>query len=215
MRAFGTVMLREWRLRARGGGWAASLGLFLGVCGLAPLAFGREAELLSAAGPGLVWIAAGLALLIGLDGLYEEERASGGLDVLRLSAVPLPLVVLAKAIAAWATAGLPLVLAAPLALVAYGRSAEEALFGTLGLLLGTPALALLATAIGALAAGVRRGTGLVVFLCLPLFVPAFVLGPSSAGTAPGGALLLLAAFSLQALAVCPFVGAAGLRAVAD
>ena len=209
------LLLREVRLRARGGGWAASLGLFASACAVAPLALGRDAALIAAAGPALVWVAAALSVLLGLDGLYEEDRAGGALDVVRLSPVPLSAYVLAKAAAGWLTACLPLALLSPLVLLGFGASGPAAATGALGLLLGTPALALLAAALGALAAPLRRGTGLVVFLGLPLFVPALVFGPDSAGERPLGALLLLAAFSLQALAVCPFVGAAGLRAAGD
>ena len=76
----------------------------------------------------------------------------------------------------------------------------------------TVAVIRLAGTIGALCAGVRRGTGLLVFLALPLFVPCLVFGPATAGEAPGAPLLLLGAFSLQALAVCPFVAAGAIRA---
>ena len=210
-----SLLARECRLRLRGGGWAASLGLFAAACGLAPLALGREPQLIAAAGPAFVWIAAALATLLGLDGLYEEDRAGGALDVIRLGPAPLWTYVLAKAAAGWGAACLPIVLLSPLVFLGFGRSGAEAASGALGLLLGTPALALLAAALGALASGVRRGTGLVVFLGLPLFVPALVFGPDAAGERPGGALLLLAAFSLQALAVCPLIGALGLRAASD
>jgi heme exporter protein B len=210
--SFGAVLRRELTLRLRGGGWAASLGLFAAACGLAPLALGRDPDLLREAGPAILWLAASLACLLGLDGLYEEEVAAGGMDVLRLSPAPLPLVMLAKALGGWAAACLPLVLAGPVVLLAFGLEAGRAAYGTLALLLGTPALALVAGAVGALCAGLRRGTGLLVFLALPLFVPALVFGPAAAGQVPLAPLLLLAAFSLQALAACPFVAAAAIRA---
>lgn len=205
---------RELALRLRGGGWAASLGLFAVAGGLAPLGLGRDAALLAQAGPGVLWLAASLSLLLGLDGLYEEDVRAGGLDVLRLSVLPLPLVMLVKMTAGWGAACLPLALASPVLLTAFGVPPGAAAAGALGFLLGTPALALIAGTIGALCAGLRRGTGLLVFLALPLFVPALVFGPASAGDAPGAPLLLLAAFSLQTLAVCPFVAAAAMRSQA-
>ena len=212
MRAFLAVLARALRLRLRGGGWAASLGLFVTACALAPLALGRDEALLAAAGPGLVWIAASLSVLLGLDGSFEEDARSGALDVQRLSPLPLPLALLAHAVAGWLTACLPLALASPLLLAGFGTSGGGAASGALGLLLGTPALALTATALGAMLSGLRRGTGLLVVLALPLFVPSLVFGPAACGREPGVPLLMLAASSLLALAVCPALAAAGLKA---
>ena len=212
MSPLAAVFSQALRARARGGGWAASLGLFAAAGALAPLGLGRDEALLAQAGPGLLWFSASVALLLGLDGLYEEDLRGGGLDVLRLTRLPLPLVLLAKIAAGWVATCLPLVLVSPVLLLAFGLGPAEAASGSLGFALGTPALALLAGTAAALCAGLRRGAGLLVFLSLPLFVPALVFGPASAGEAPGGPLLLLAAFSLQALAVCPFAAAAALKA---
>jgi len=202
---------RELALRLRGGGWAASLGLFAVATALAPLGIGRDAALLAQAGPGILWLAASLSLLLGLDSLFEEDLRTGGLDLLRLSPLPLPLVALVKIACGWGATCLPLVLASPVLLLAFGLPAGNALGGTLGVLLGTPALALLAGTLGALLSGLRRGTGLLVFLALPLFAPALVFGAASTGEAPAGPLLFLGAYSLQALAICPFAAAAALR----
>lgn len=203
-------LLREWRLRARGGGWAAAVGLFAVAGGLSPLALGQDPDLLAAAAPAILWLSAILSLLIGLDGLYEEDFRTGGLAVYRLSPLPLSLIVLLKTTAAWAACCLPLVMISPLLLFALG--AEDPMMGTLGFLLGTPGLALIAATLGALCAGMRRGTALIVFLAIPLLTPALVFGPASAGDATLVPLLVLAAFSLQALALCPFLAAAALKA---
>lgn len=210
MSAASAAFLREWRLKARGGGWAAAVGLFAVAGGLAPLALGRDPEFLAAAGPAILWLSAILSLLIGLDGLYEEDFRTGGLAVYRLSPLPFPLVMLIKTAAAWCATCLPLVLIAPALLIAFG--AEDPLSGTLGFLLGTPGLALLAASLGALCAGMRRGAALIVFLALPLLTPALVFGPASAGASPLVPLLILGAFSLQALALSPFIASAALKA---
>lgn len=212
MSALSALLRRELALRARGGGWAASLGLFAVAGGLAPLALGREPALLAAAGPGWLWIAACLSLLLGLDGLYEEEVAGGGLDVLALAGPPLPLVALIKMIGGWVSCCIPLGAGAPLLLLGYGASPAEAAFGGLGFLVGSPALALLAGTVSALCANLRRGTGLLVFLALPLFVPTLVFGPASASDAPLGPLLFLGAFSLLCVGICPLIAAGALRA---
>lgn len=210
MSALSALFAREWRQRLRGGGWSASVGLFVLSVGLAPLSLGRDPDILAAAAPAVLWLAASLSLLIGLDGLYEDDMKSGGLEIYALSPVPLSVVVLIKVATAWLVSCLPLVAVAPLAFFALNM--DHVLTGTLGFLLGTPALALLTGAIGALCAGLRKGTSLIVFLSLPLFAPALVFGPGAASSEPGVPLLILAAFSLQALAISPFVAAAALRA---
>ncbi|MEM9234065.1 MAG: heme exporter protein CcmB [Pseudomonadota bacterium] len=204
------TLTREWRLKARGGGWAAAVGLFAVAGGLSPLALGSDPELLSAAAPAVLWLSAILSLLIGLDGLYEEDFRAGGLAVYRLSPLPFPLVILIKTAAAWAATCLPLVLISPVLLYALG--AEAPVTGMIGFLLGTPGLALIASALGALCAGLRRGTALIVFLAIPLMTPALVFGPASAGGEPLVPLLVLGTFSLQALALCPFIASAALKA---
>ena len=96
-----TVFLREWRLRSRGGGWAAAVGLFTVAGGLSPLALGSDPALLTATAPAVLWLAAILSLLIGLEGLYEEDFRTGGLAVYRLSPMPFSLIILIKTAAAW------------------------------------------------------------------------------------------------------------------
>ncbi|WOI53406.1 heme exporter protein CcmB [Parvularcula sp. LCG005] len=203
------ILWRELRLRLRGGGWAAAAGLFAVTAGLAPLSLGRDPELLATAAPAVLWLAASLSLLIGFDALYEEDLKSGGMALYRLSPVPLPLTLLLKTLAAWIVTCLPLAILAPVLLAAFG--VERPMMGGLGFVLGTPGLALIASSVGALCAGLRRGTALFVFLALPLFIPALVFGPQATSETALGPLLFLAAFSLQAIAICPFVAAAAIR----
>ena len=61
----------------------------------------------------MLWIAALLATLLGLDRLFQDDRDDGSLDHLILSGMPLELVVLAKAIGHWLATGLPLVVGTP------------------------------------------------------------------------------------------------------
>lgn len=209
MGALAATFQRELKLRLRGGGWASSLGLFIAATGLAPLALGRDPALLAATGPALMWIAACLSLLMGLDGLYEEDLRAGGLATYRLTPQPLALTILMKMMAAWITTCVPLIVASPVILFAFG--VETGWVGMAAVAMGTPALAVLAGTIGALCAGLRRGSALIVFLSFPLFAPALVFGPATTGDAPLIPLLVLGVFSLQAIALCPIIAAAALR----
>src|SRR3954453_7293418 len=113
--AFLAVVARDLRLAARIGGSGALRPLvFLLVVTPVPFALGPDLNLLARIGPAILWLAAVLSTLIGLDRLFQADEEDGSLDLLCAAPAPLELVVLAKAIAHWLTTGLPLALAAPL-----------------------------------------------------------------------------------------------------
>ncbi|MES1201918.1 MAG: heme exporter protein CcmB, partial [Pseudomonadota bacterium] len=71
MSALGAIFRRELALAwSAGGGAAAPVGFFLGAATLLPLAMGTDRQLLHAAGPPLVWVAAALAALMTLERLF-------------------------------------------------------------------------------------------------------------------------------------------------
>jgi len=212
------LLARELRLARRLGG-GASLGLvfFLILVTLVPFAVGPDPKLLARIGPAVLWIAALLASLLGLDRLFQADAEDGSLDLFQLSAVPLELVVVLKCAAHWLTAGLPLVVAAPVFGLMLGLE-PAALFGVAAsLLAGTPALHALGAIGAALTVGLRRGGLLMAILILPLAVPVLIFGVAAAAAAAGGPVpfrtpfLILCALSLFALAGAPFAAAAALR----
>ena len=80
----------------------------------------------------------------------------------------------------------------------------------LGLLIGTPGLAALALATGALVAGLSGAGAVAGLVMLPLAVPLLIFG---AGSVDGGAgaVKLLGAVSLLLVAGAPFVASAAIR----
>jgi heme exporter protein B len=90
-------------------------------------------------------------------------------------------------------------------------SAERLLLVEAGLALGTPGLAALAVATGALVAGLRGAGAVAGLVMLPLAVPLLIFG---AGAIDGGAsgLKLLAAVSLLLVAGGPVIAGAAMRA---
>lgn len=193
-----------------------TLLFFVIVVSLFPLGVGPEPELLRAIGPGVIWVAALLASMLGLGRLFEADHADGTLEQLALGGAPLGVVVCAKALAHWLATGLPLVLVAPLLALQYGLPAP--LYGVLALslLLGTPVLSLIGAIGAALTLGLRGGGVLLALLVLPLFVPVLVLGAGAVEMAAAGIggqaqLLLLAAMLVAAAALAPWAIAAALR----
>jgi heme exporter protein B len=218
-RAFAALLARDLRLAARiGGSGALSLIFFLMIVTLVPFSLGPDLNLLSRIGPAILWLAAVLATLIGLDRLFQADEEDGSLDLMIASPLPLELVVLAKVLAHWLTTGLPLALASPLfgLLVALDLVGMGAMAATL--MVGTPALTFVGAVGAALTVSIRRGGLLLAILVLPLMIPTLIFGVSAANSALGGTvpfttpLLVLAALTLVSLVVGTFAAAAALRA---
>jgi heme exporter protein B len=213
------LIARDLKLAARvGGSGALGLVFFLMIVTLVPFALGPDLNLLSRIGPAILWLAAVLATLLGLDRLFQADEEDGSLDLFRAAPVPLELVVLAKAVAHWLTTGLPLALASPLfgLLVALDGPSMLAVAATL--LAGTPALTFLGAVGAALTASIRRGGLILAILVLPLMIPTLIFGVSAANAAGGGTVpfatpfLVLLALTLLTSVVGTMAAAAALRA---
>jgi heme exporter protein B len=218
IRSFLAVVARDLRLAARiGGSGALGLVFFLMLVTIVPFALGPDLNLLARIGPAILWLAAVLATLIGLDRLFQADEEDGSLDLLSAAPAPLEVLVLAKVAAYWLTTGLPLALAAPLFGLLVALTPAGMLAMTTTLIVGTPALAFIGAVGAALTASLRRGGLILAVLALPLMIPTLIFGVSAAeaataGTVPFGTpLLVLAALSLTAGVVGTFGAAAALR----
>jgi heme exporter protein B len=218
---FSTLLGRDLRLSVReGGGAALALGFFALVASLVPLGIGPDLRLLARVAGGILWVAAVLAALLSLDRLFQGDYEDGSLDVIALSPLALEAAATAKIAAHWLSTGLPLTLLSPLLGLMFGLpgAAVQTLF--LSLLIGTPAVSAVGAIGASLILSLRRGGLILPILILPLLSPAVIFGAGSVaaaldgingGSGASGALGLLAAFSLAATLLSPFVAAAGLR----
>lgn len=217
-RAFLAILKRDLAIASRaGGGGELALVFFLTMVVLVPFALGPDLNLLSRIGPAILWLGALLSVLIGLDRLFQSDEEDGSLDLLRASALPLELAVLAKGLAHWLTTGLPLALVSPLLGLLVALPGESVLPLVATLLVGTPALSFIGAGGAALAASLRRGGLIVPVLVAPLTVPVLIFGVSAANAAVGGTVpfltpfLILCAISLGAIVVGTVAAAAALR----
>lgn len=217
MSAFGAVVRRDlalaWRAR---GDLVNPIGFFVVVVSLFPLGMSPEPALLARIGPGLVWVAALLAVLLSLETLFRADRDDGALEQLLMSATPLPLLALARVCAHVVTVGLPLVLVAPLLALMLGIEGDAffALMG--GLVLGVPVLCMVGAIGSALTVGLARGGVLVALLVLPLYVPVLIFGAGAAygagiGLPFAGQLAMLGALLALSIVLAPLAVAAALR----
>ncbi|TPI37680.1 heme exporter protein CcmB [Mesorhizobium sp. B3-1-9] len=214
------LFLRDIRLSIRAGG-GALIGVifFLAVIVTIPFGVGPDLNLLSRIGPAILWIAALLACLLGLDRLFQADREDGSLDLLVLNndRHMLALTVLTKCLAHWAGSVLPLVVAAPL--LGLFMNMEPLGIGAtaLTLLVGTPAITFIGAAGAAVAVALPRGGLLISVLVLPLTIPVLIFGVSASYGAvadPAPFLqpfLILAALTLFLAVLGPLAAALALR----
>jgi heme exporter protein B len=215
------VIGRDLRLAARAGGDVLTLVLFfVMVAVLVPFAIGPDRTTLAKLAPGIVWIAAFLSMLLGLDRLFRADDEDGSLLLFRHGAISLEAIVFAKLVAHWLLSALPLIVASPLLAVLLSMDAPGWGAAVAALLVGTPGLAALGTIGAAVTVSLRRGGLIAPVLILPLSIPILIFGASAATPAaePGtmrAALLFLSAISLVSLALAPFAAALALRAAED
>ena len=200
----------------RRGEVVTALFFFVIVVSLFPLGIGPEPALLRRIAPGVLWVAALLATLLGLPRLFVADHADGTLEQLALSPQPFGLLMAGKVAAHWLLSGLPLVLLAPLLGLQFGLDGETLGVLMLALLLGTPLLSLIGAIGAALTLGLRGGGVLLTLLILPLYIPALIFGAGaveahSAGLDAGGHFSVLAAMLALAVFFAPWATTAALR----
>jgi heme exporter protein B len=193
-----------------------ALFFFVIVTSLFPLGIGPETALLRKIAPGVLWVGALLATMLGLQRMFAADHADGTLEQMVLSPSPLALLVSGKNIAHWLVSGLPLVVLAPILGIQFDLTAGELGILMLSLLLGTPVLSLVGSIGAALTLGVRGGGVLLSLLVLPLYVPALIFGAGAvqaynSGLGAAGHLSLLAALLVMALFFAPWATTAALR----
>ncbi len=193
-----------------------ALFFFVIVSSLFPLGIGPEPALLRKIAPGVLWVGALLATMLGLQRMFAADHADGTLEQMALSPTPLVWLVVGKIAAHWLVSGLPLVLIAPVLGLQFDLDAGALGVLVLALLLGTPLLSLIGAIGAALTLGVRGGGVLLSLLVLPLYVPALVFGAGAveahvSGLGAGGHLSLLAALLVLATFFAPWATTAALR----
>lgn len=196
------------------------VAVFVVVCALFPLGVKPSNETLIVMAPAVLWAAALLACVFGLETLFRQELRDGWLEQVATSVWPLPLLLGLKLLMHWCFTGLPVCLASLFVGYSLGLSSEATGVAALSLALGTPALVGLGSVAAALTANLTGGAMLSALLVLPLYVPVMVFGASAIELAQNGGestapLYLLGCFLLLTMCLAPLASAAALHAVAE
>jgi len=125
IRSFSLIFQRDLKIAFRRiSEWANPLLFFVAVAGMFPLALSPdrlvmspgEGELygLQSLGIGVLWMAALLSSLMGLDRLFLSDVEDGSMEQLVLSPAPLLSIVYGKLAAHWLVSALPLIVLVPI-----------------------------------------------------------------------------------------------------
>ena len=208
-RALSWVMRREWALvttRPQDAVWPAVFHWM--VVSLFPFGLGSDPALLATVAPGVFWVSALLAILIGAPRFIEADFKHGVLDACGSAGLSLSTLATGKLLASWLLAGVPLALASlPLGLQ-YGLDAATLAVLFLSLLAGTLSLAALSGLYAALGLMARQAQIVICLLALPVFVPLLIFGAAAVGAvrsglSPTAPLLVLASIAVVALLALP------------
>ncbi len=196
--------------------WLTPLLFFVIVVCLFPLALGPDDLILAKLAPGIIWVAALLAILLSINNLFQRDAEEGYLDSLLLSTHPLTLLVLCKVLSHWITHCLPLIMISPLLGILLHLQPHEEYALVITLLLGTPVLSLLGAIGAALTVGIRNHGLLLPVLIMPLYIPVLIFGTgtviaASAHQPINGYFAILGAMTLFSLAFAPLLTSVALR----
>ena len=195
---------------------AQPLMFLLMVVTLFPLGISPSPVTLQLIGPGVIWIAAILSSLMGMERLFREDFQNGSLEQMTISGQPLFLVAGVKVLVHWIVSIVPLLLLSPLLALFLNLSLPMYIALLATLLLGTPLLSLIGAIAVGLTVGLERGSLLLSLLLLPVFIPLLIFATSAVEAASMQLpylpqLAIIGAMLLLAIALAPFAIAYALK----
>jgi heme exporter protein B len=193
-----------------------SLGFFIIITVLFPIALSPHPDLLRKFAPGILWVSALLACLLTLETWLRSDLDDQALEQLLLSAFPLSWLIAAKLLAFWLVVGVPLILITPFLGLLLHLSWPEIFILLLSLLAGTPAIIAVGATCKSLTLSLAQQGSLLGLLVLPLTLPILIMGinaliQSSLALSAWGNLAFLSGISLLCFCFLPIAIAYILR----
>ena len=220
MRSFWALLGREISISmSRGTSLGIGAAFFLSLVILFPFGIGPDRQTLQIVGPAILWTGPLLAILLGIEKLFQPDIEDGTMDLYRLSRMPTYAMVLAKSLSTWLTTALPLILLSPLFGMMLTMDGASIMGCVIALLIGSPSLVFFAVFCGALTAQIPRAGMLTTIIAIPFLIPSLIFGVSASvafasETATISApLSVLLALSLLSSVLCTWGGSVILRAI--
>ena len=184
------------------------LMFLLMVVTLFPLGVGPGPDTLQRIGPGVIWIAAILSSLMGMERLFRDDFQDGSLEQLQMSGIPLYIIALVKVLSHWLVTFVPLLVLSPLLAMFLNLTLDMYKALILTSLPGTPLLSLIGAIAVGLTVGLQRGSVLLALLLIPVFIPLLIFATSAVDAAAlqlpyRSQVAIIGAMLLFALAAAP------------
>lgn len=217
MKVFLALLVRDLRVAVRqSSDGVMVLSFYIIAIVLFPLGLGPNPQTLASLAPGLLCVAALLAAILSLEGLFRSDFEDGSLELMALSPNDLAIQVFAKITAHWITTGLPLILATPFLAFLLNLPMQALLTLMLAMALATPSLSLIGAVGASLTVGARRSSVLISVLVLPLYIPVLIFAVSAIDAvlltySPKPHLMLLGAIFAAAMPLCTITTTVALR----
>ncbi len=217
LNVFITILKRDLSLGLRRSSEIANpLIFFFIVVIIFPFALGPDSNLLQRIMPGVIWIAVLLSATLSLDMMFRSDFEDGSLELMLLSSHPMTLLIMAKITAHWLLTGAPLILASIFLSAILNLPVESLLCLFITMMLGTPVLSMVGSAVMALTVGLRGGGVLLALLILPLYIPVLIFSIAAIdnailGLPITGEIYILGALLILAITLAPFATSTSLR----
>lgn len=216
-KAFQSVFVREIKLAWQNPGQMLQpVVFFLIVVTLFPLGISPAPKTLQMIGPGVIWIAALLAIMLTVEGLFRQDYQEGTIESWLLSTVPMSLLVLAKLLAAWLVSCAILIVFTPLLALLMNIDSHVIPAMIVSLLIGSPILLFVGAIGNALTVSLNQGGVLLSLLVLPLYIPVLIFATAmieaaSLNMSYIGHVSILASMLLLSILFAPLAIAAALK----
>lgn len=216
-KAFSATFCRELALAWKKPGQVVQpMIFFLMVVTLFPLGISPSGKTLQMIGPGVIWIAALLSIMLTVERLFRQDYADGTIEIWLTSSVPVSLIIMAKLAAAWLSSCAVLILITPLLALLMNINSELIPALMLSLLVGTPILLFLGAVGNALTVSLNQGGVLLSLLVLPLYIPVLIFSTglieaATVNMSYSGHLAVLTSLLLFVCLLAPFAIAAALK----
>src|SRR5690606_36756175 len=125
---------------------------------------------------GVIWVCALLTSMLSLPMIFSRDYEDGMLEQFLLQGHTPETIAIAKIIAHWCIACLPLIVISPLIAYMFQLGEEYIIKTLISLIIGTPILSLIGATGAALTLGAKRASGLLGLLVLPLYIPVLIFG---------------------------------------
>lgn len=210
-------LMREWLLQIRQVRMIINSCLFfMMILIFFPLTMPSDAALLRSLAPGLVWIAALLALFLSSDRLFQQDYDDGVIEQWLVSGHFLSLFIAAKVLVHWVVNLFPMLIFCPVLALLFNLNVHDMLIMMVSLLCGTPAIVFLCALAAAFSTGLKQKGMVMALILMPLTIPVMIFGSGAVNAAlqdlpVQGYIAIILAISIIAISCLPFAISAVVR----